>query len=646
MLLDGFDELVQAAAINRYDYLEQVREFQRQQARIDHPVIVIVTSRTVVADHARFPAGTLALQIQPFTEEQVRRWLEIWAQCNSPVLAARGLKSLPAETAMAHRDLATQPLLLTLLAIFDAAGNALQNNETPLSRAELYERIFTEVAMREVRKSARNRSLPAERLQDLSEQELQRLAIVALAMFARSRQFATDAELNHDIPILFREDSDLLTDITPAQRATGRFFFIHKSEARARNERMRTYEFLHSTFGEFLVARLTLNALRDLTTVRDALRRGVTAGVKQLDDGFLFAILSFSSVAARAPIVDFLRELLASINTGERARCQEMLSTLLVDSLYPHPNRSFVEYEPIRYPVPRRLAVYSSNIMIILVLLSKEISASRIFGDTGAGSRWREFGYLWRGMLITTEWSGVVSTIRARINAADEPIDIHLSVEDGSPVSPIDSIAVRTDRSWPDANDFDVLAAADERVSFDVAIPAHTYAGRAFRDLAYFPNWHTSLLLLQTVPFIRATGGEVRRVYNDGPGFLPGYLLAQLDYTREADVNERWQLYQHCMNFMSTFPELCEELLRRLRGDAWKFAPADIIDLLRSASSVPPTETYISLINELWWRVQSEPEKMVVIDMIGKVRDSWPQIERMGIDRHLRAAIKERFYGV
>ena len=76
VLLDGFDELVQASAVNRYDYLEQVRDFQRRQAQIGHPVAVIITSRTVVADHTRFPAGTLAMQLQPFTEEQVRRWVD------------------------------------------------------------------------------------------------------------------------------------------------------------------------------------------------------------------------------------------------------------------------------------------------------------------------------------------------------------------------------------------------------------------------------------------------------------------------------------------------------------------------------------------------------------------------------------------
>jgi hypothetical protein len=55
VLLDGFDELLQAANTNRYDYLEQAAEFQHRQMSMGHPVAVIVTSRTVVADRVRFP---------------------------------------------------------------------------------------------------------------------------------------------------------------------------------------------------------------------------------------------------------------------------------------------------------------------------------------------------------------------------------------------------------------------------------------------------------------------------------------------------------------------------------------------------------------------------------------------------------------
>ena len=343
VLLDGFDELVQASEVNRYDYLEQVRDFQRRQAQIGHPVAVIITSRTVVADHTRFPPGTLALQLQPFTDGQVRRWLEVWARSNSPVLAARGLRPLPAQTALAHPELAAQPLLLMLLAIYDATRNALQQSGERLGRAGLYEGLFGDFALREVAKSTQNRALPASRQHELAEQELQRLAITATAMFSRGRQTVTEAELNRDLSVLFPGDpaadpgSGGTPALTPAQRATGRFFFIHRSQARSHDELVRSYEFLHSTFGEFLVARQTARALRHLAAMREVIRQGMTPGSGQLDDGFLYATLSFSCLADRVPILDFLRELLGQVPRDERARCQELLTELLTGSLYPMP---------------------------------------------------------------------------------------------------------------------------------------------------------------------------------------------------------------------------------------------------------------------------------------------------------------------
>lgn len=517
VLLDGFDELVQAAAVNRYDYLEQVRDFQRAQAHIGHPVAVIVTSRTVVADHARFPAGTLALQLQPFTEAQIRRWLEIWARCNSSVLAARGLRPLPTQTALAHRELAAQPLLLMLLAIFDATNNALQRTSTPLSRAELYEGLFSDFALREVTKSARNRALPARQQRDLAERELHRLAVTAVAMFTRGRQAVTETELNRDLSVLFPEDRDLDHDAadgaapSPAQRATSRFFFIHKSEARPHDDRARSYEFLHSTFGEFLVARLVAKVLKDMTAMREMLRRGVTAGSSQLDDGFLYAILSFSCMAGRVPIMDFLHELLAKVDGDERVNCEQMLTELFIGSLYPHPSRSFQDYEPAQHPIPRRLASYSANLVLTFVLFNGIVQGSQLFGAEAAGLRWPEYGYLWKGMFSWAEWRAFSDALRAKVSRDSGLIDIYLTREDASPVSPYDSIVVTSNVPFHGATEFDLLVSADEHIAFDAEIPATSYAGRVFRSAAFTPSWHASLLFLQAVPSIRATGGDPRR---------------------------------------------------------------------------------------------------------------------------------------
>jgi hypothetical protein len=71
ILLDGFDELLQATGVSQSDYLLKVARFQQCEADQGRPVIALVTSRIAVADRVRYPEGTLALRLEPFRDEQV-----------------------------------------------------------------------------------------------------------------------------------------------------------------------------------------------------------------------------------------------------------------------------------------------------------------------------------------------------------------------------------------------------------------------------------------------------------------------------------------------------------------------------------------------------------------------------------------------
>ena len=638
VVLDGLDELIQATAVNRYDYLEQVRDFQRQQSQIGRPVAVIVTSRTIVADLVRFPRGSVALQLQPFTDDQVRRWLQIWGRHNSAVLAARGLRPLTVEAALAHRELAGQPLLLLLVAIFDAAQNALQREGTSLSQAGLYERLLTEFAQREIAKTAAHRALPADRQRQLTSREVQRLAVVALAMFARGQQAASEAELNQDLPVLFPQDEGSRDDagrtLTPAQRATGRFFFIHKSEAHLGNDRARSYEFLHATFGEFLVARLVVSALRDAAARREAALHSITAA-GPLDDGFLYAALSFSCLVSRTSIVNFTAELLRQLPDDERARCREALGDLIRRSLFPGPSRSFQHYEPVRCPISRRIACYSANMVVMLVLLAGNVSVSELCGPTDTGKNWAEIGYLWRSAFSSSEWRGLIDTVRARVSRSDGPVEIELSREDGAPVSPVDSIIIVTD--VPDKmTNFDAQLSTRPGVTYGAEIPASGMAGRVFRDLAFAPSWHTAMLLLQTVPYLNAAGGEIRYQLDDGTLTLPGHLLALLDHTRGASPEARYRLYDAHAAAIAVTPELAAQLSDRLRQDLPDFPVSWTVLILQKMAKAPPTRAYVTAINALWRRVDSADERELVLTVAARLRASWPDELLAILDSKLR----------
>jgi hypothetical protein len=200
VILDGFDELLQATGVSQSDYLIRVADFQRREADQGRPVAVIVTSRTSVADRARVPEGAVALRLEPFDDERVTAWLALWNRLNAAGFWARKLAPLAVEAVLAHRELAQQPLLLLMLALYDADGNALQRGAAELSEYELYERLLGDFARREVTKHRPD--LPDRDRDRAVEQELRRLSIVALGMVNRGSLWITESDLELDLRAL------------------------------------------------------------------------------------------------------------------------------------------------------------------------------------------------------------------------------------------------------------------------------------------------------------------------------------------------------------------------------------------------------------------------------------------------------------
>jgi hypothetical protein len=116
------------------------------------------------------------------------------------VLAGRGLRPLPPDIAFRHRELAEQPLLLLMLALYDADANALQSRSAELGRTELYGRLLREFARREIRKHTTE--LSGTDLDSAVETELLRLPVVAFAMFNRRAQWVAEEDLDTDLSML------------------------------------------------------------------------------------------------------------------------------------------------------------------------------------------------------------------------------------------------------------------------------------------------------------------------------------------------------------------------------------------------------------------------------------------------------------
>ncbi|MFC4069194.1 NACHT domain-containing protein [Actinoplanes subglobosus] len=436
ILLDGLDELLQATGVHQSDYLERVAEFQRRESRLGRPAAVVVTSRVAVADRARIPAGGLVARLEPFDEPQVDRWLDLWNTANARYWSGTGRRPLTREVVLRFPDLAVQPLLLLMLALYDAGANALQDAED-LGTGELYERLLHDFAEREVRR-VHGTHLPEPERQDLVRDELERLSVVAFAMFHRLRLWATTDELDKDLTGLgLRASATPSTEgfqraFSAGEEMVGRFFFIQRARAVQDDRTRQTYEFLHATFGEYLVARLVAQAVGQGVALSRA-RTGRLGHVE--DDTLLRDLLGFTPLCARSTIVPFLRRLLPA---DSRSWLLEKLRVAVT-----RPTHTPRDYQPVDKRIDHWMATYSFNLTLLVLSCGGQVRASDLYLHAEDPAKWlRDTALQWRaaipgGMLL----DGLTSVQVTRTWADDERRDLALEFAD-------EPIATAVDPRW------------------------------------------------------------------------------------------------------------------------------------------------------------------------------------------------------
>ncbi|MFF3285678.1 hypothetical protein [Streptomyces sp. NPDC003023] len=402
LIFDGFDELLQAGGRNHGNYLHDIAAFQRMSADNGRPVAAIVTSRTVVADQAQIPVSSVVIRLEPFDSERIDRWTDAWNDTNSGHFAAQGISPLDRDVTDAHPELTAQPLLLLMVAMYhavDLAGRGSGDDEpvtgrrTPMSRAELYERLLGLFVRREVEKQGAGQ--PPAILEERVENELDLLSVVAFAIFNRGRQGVAAEEADHDLARLRAPGAD--TETPQARLLFGRFFFIHEAKATFGDSDRRWYEFLHATFGEYLIARKTAR------TVAHCPDHGQW-------DALLFALLSFAPLSDRAQILDDLRELLPSSAVVDR-----LFRESLRERLPEHRLDCTVGLDPV--PVTRRHAYYSANLLLLALAMEKgeSVPFSRLVGESADPvESWRTHATLWQSQFTSSAWDAFTLAVSAR----------------------------------------------------------------------------------------------------------------------------------------------------------------------------------------------------------------------------------------
>lgn len=438
VILDGYDELLQATGKLFADYLEQVRRFQHREAVQHRPVRVIVTSRIALIDKAIVPSGATIVRLEEFNAERCQTWIRIWNDHNQRYFRHTGTQpfELPAPGKGAGRaaarkivQLAKQPLLLLMLALYDADGNKLSCRPN-IDQSLLYHGLLTRFIEREQSKTAdRGAEIDGDR---------ERLGIAAIGMFNRQDVKIRSDELDADLRY-FGAGRGAAPDggrrLSQADLLLGSFFFVHESRSRLTGDGgspgpgpatgPAAFEFLHNTFGEFLTADFILRkvlaeanaicALSGDAALGDTLRQRLAI----MSPGW-FACLIHTPLHTRPNILSMLREWGGHrLSGGTRSRADLLTSldmivlaqlrSLLAQPALPNlpsaaaagPDgatgaRGETPYRPL--PALGHLAVYSLNLVLLRCFLDDGAYAldEAALGAAGGRRPWDRLVSIWR----------------------------------------------------------------------------------------------------------------------------------------------------------------------------------------------------------------------------------------------------------
>jgi tetratricopeptide (TPR) repeat protein len=441
IILDGYDELLQASGKVFSNYLANVQKFQRREAVQGRPARVIVSSRITLLDKAVIPLGVTVLRLHNFDASRRDQWIGIWNKANSSYFAETGVEQFALRPGSSASHLAAQPLLLMMLAVYDSHSNQLRDAD--LDRTLLYHRLLVQYVEREHTKGEAGSEFLALTSAERNEQvetDLERLGIAAVGMFNRHSLDIQRDDLSNDIAyfgLAQQRDVPHGRALTEAEQLVGSFFF--KPERKNRGNAVSgasapvAFEFLHNTFGEFLTADFLLRKILSETLVIRKLGedRGLLSTREQRLEqppADWFACLAYTSLHTRPVVGAMLREWLPHRLRAEGRHAGDFETDLaevvmrqvarvlrgdaastLADKL------SATPFEDL--PVLGHLAVYCLNLVLLkLILTRSEVVVDEApLADPLAGCPpWDRLTHLWRSWFSLESLAGLRSAMHAR----------------------------------------------------------------------------------------------------------------------------------------------------------------------------------------------------------------------------------------
>lgn len=244
LVLDGFDELLDASRASMESFLYKVKDLLREEGQ--RGLRIVLTGRDTLLgekQEAPLPRGSHLLRILPFDREKVARWSERWSEVHG--VDFDGTRFLRAEASAEEEtpssseltEIAKHPLMLFMLARMESEGLALPDELEPGQGAEVFRRIVDWCCRR-------HEEL---RPDDLWKAPQMRrfLRLAGFTTVARGRQLLELEDLQEAIRAAGLElpaDSEQFL----AEKTILSFTFHSHDQQR--------FEFTHRSFGEYLAA--------------------------------------------------------------------------------------------------------------------------------------------------------------------------------------------------------------------------------------------------------------------------------------------------------------------------------------------------------------------------------------------------------
>lgn len=407
IIFDGYDELLQSSGKTYSNYINTIAEFQKNQLIASNQLVrCVITSRITLIDKAYIPEGAAVLRLCDFNEKRIDTWIDIWNSYNKEYFNENNLNEfyLPKDEKIS--DLAHQPLLLMMLALYDSTDNNLAKQKN-LTQTQLYDNLIRDFIKREKNKDEefKNKQISAQN-KELSE-EMIRIGIAAIGMYNRGIYHITSKDLNLDINFysgtcqLISSKYSLEDGLTEAEALLGSFFFMHKSLSIERDNGKKientAYEFLHNTFGEFLTSDfILLNIYNAVEEISFRMNNNRTICWNDIFVDSWYASLVYTPLFSKPVVVKMLKERSCELFKNKQIDKENVISAadlivnrelerIMEGDIFNSINKLIGIRENV-YPKQSLLvhiAIYSINLLIIRNVLTNESASIELLDSLG-----------------------------------------------------------------------------------------------------------------------------------------------------------------------------------------------------------------------------------------------------------------------